>query len=455
MAAATKPPLPPPDVRAPAAAPIALRQSRNAQLRGRGSEVSTPAFLRSWNVALLVLIAAFAVVASVATLIMGSASRTTADNTAPALIGIQDLFASVAEANTAATAEFLSTRSTGTEDRVNRNLYADAIRRATEQTEEVSSIIGADETAHRALKDIGIALNAYSGRIEAARVANVNGLDGADTDLRAALALVSDEISPAVATVTAEGQAKLDAERTTGRLLAWLAIAIGAVTLAALLWVQRGLLRRTNRILNPLLALSTILIAVALAYLVVGPISRAQALDNASVGGYDAIAATSEIQTAAFDLQSQLSLRLVEGRDRNLDELITEVDTRIDGIAAGADSPREQAAADALRVRWERYWSAALAIDSLADQGDPGAVELYRSDGLSTFNGLNTAIESVLSDNRTQFSEGVDEAARYVSLDVGLTPWLEGLHPLATIILPVLAALFSLWAIQRRLAEYR
>lgn len=445
MAAATQPPLPPPEVRAPAAAPLALRRSRTSHLANTGPEVSTPAFLRAWNVILLILIAAFAVVGSVAALIMQSASETTAGNTAPALIGVQDLFASVAEANTAATADFLSTRSTGSGDRVNRNLYLDAMRRASEQSEEVSSIIGDDETAHRALKDLNIALNAYTGRIESARVANTSQLTGADADLQAALNLVSEEIAPAVSTVTAEGQAELESERTTGRLLTWTAIAIGIITMLALLWVQRGLLKRTNRILNPLMVLATLLLAVALGLLIVGPIIRAQALDNASTGGYEAIAATSEIQTSAFDLQSQLILRLVAGQDRDLDPLIADVETKVDGIAGGADSPRETAAAEALRVRWERYLDAVLAIDTLADGDDTtAAVERYRSDGLSSFNGFNTAIESVLSDNRSQFSEGVDRAA-------GIVRWT----PLVTIILPVLAALLVLFAIQRRLGEYR
>ena len=50
----------------------------------------------------------------------------------------------------------------------------------------------------------------------------------------------------------------------------------------------------------------------------------------------------------------------------------------------------------------------------------------------------------MLSDNRSQFIAGVSEAADAV----GTTPFL-------TIILPVLAALAILLAIQRRLGEYR
>jgi hypothetical protein len=397
---------------------------------------------------LLILIGAFAVVGSIASLVMRSASETTADNTAPALIGIQDLFASVAEANAAATAAFLSTSATGTEDRVNRNLYQDAIRRASGQSEEVSAIIGSNNDAHEALKDIAISLNVYSGQIEAARVANNNDLPGADRQLRDALEIVQADVAASVNTVNERGQAQLETERTTGNLLTAAAIAIGVVTLLALLWVQVGLLKRTNRILNPLLVIATLLVTTVVGYLVVGPAARALALDSAAEGGYDAIATTSEIQTTAFSLQSELSLKILDSANgitrsgTDLEPMFAEVSVNIDELMRGTDSNREAAAAETLRTRWTRYEATARQIETLADQGNQtAAVALFQGDGLSTFNGLNTAIESALSDNRSQFLDGVDEASQAVST----TPFL-------TIILPVLATLL---AIQRRLGEYR
>ena len=406
---------------------------------------STPSFLRRWNVILLVLVAAFAVVASVASLVMRSASSTTASNTAPALVGIQDLFASVAEANTAATAAFLATDTTGVEDRINRNLYQDAIRRAAVQAEDVSATIGSDEAAHEALRDIAVALNTYSGRIEASRVESINGLPGADEELRRALELVRTDIGDSVATVTDRGRAKLDDERGTGRALTWAAIALGAATLVALLRVQVELLRRTNRILNPLLVVATALIATVVGYLVVGPAARAQALDRASEGGYDAIATTSAIQTAASDLQSRLSLEILEGGGDDLEGGFAAVADGIADLAAGTDSAREDAAAQTLAVRWARYEAVARAIQTEVGAGRrEAAVELFQGEGLAAFNGLNTAVESALSDNRSQFLDGVDDASRAVDI----TPYL-------TIVLPVLAALAILLAIQRRLGEYR
>ncbi len=445
MSAVQQPPLPPPEVTAPGAAATELRARAIRRPNNPSKTRSTPGFLRQWNVILLALVAAFAVVGSIASLVMGSASNTTADNTAPALIGVQDLFASLAEANTAATAAFLSTRATGVEDRANRNLYEDAIRRSSEQAEGVSAIIGSDEAAHDALKEIGVALNTYSGQVEAARIANANDLPGADTQLRQALGVVQRDVGDAVNTVTARGQSQLETEREDGRILTWVAIGLGAATLLALLRVQSGLLRRTNRILNPGLVVATITIAVVLGYLIVGPIVRGQNLDEASTGGYDAIAKSAEIQTAAFNLQSELSLKLLDNSGTDLDPLFAETEAKISEIGGVVDSVREEAAAETLVIRWDRYQVTAREIEALAEAGDSeAAVALFQGEGLSDFNGLNTAIESVLSDNRSQFITGVDTASRAVRN----TPYF-------TIIGPVIAALAIMLAIQRRLGEYR
>lgn len=426
-----------------AAAQASLDGGLPRDLLGPGQ--STPSFLRRWNVILLVLVAAFAVVGSLASLVMRSASITTADNTAPALVGIQEVFASVAEANTAATAAFLAADATGEADRINDNLFRAGLQRAVGQAEQVSATIGPDPEAHQALQDIAVDLNAYRGGIEAARVQNLADLPDADVQLRTALGLVQTDIAASVTTVTEQGRANLEDERTTGQLFSWIAVAIGVVTLVSLIVVQVGLLRRTNRVLNPLLVLATALVATVVGYLVVGPLARAQALDDASAGGYDAIATTSGIQTSAFDLQSRLSLKILDGRGDDLEASFADVETQIEALATGADSAREQAAADTLRIRWDRYQETAREIETLVDIGDrTGAVERFQGEGLATFNGLNTAVESALSDNRDQFLAGVDLAADAV----GTTPYL-------TVVLPVLAALAILLAIQRRLAEYR
>ena len=322
---------------------------------------STPSFLRRWNVIIPLLIALTGLIGVIGSFLVQDAARSTSSSTGPSLIEVQDLFASVAEANAAAAGAHLSVDATGLEDRASRNLYVDALRRANEQLTEVSAGLGSEDEAARELQDIGAALSAYSGEIEAARLAKANDLDSADDRLRTALSIVDSEIAPSVKNISNFGQARFDDEADSGNLWILGALGLGLITLVAMILMQLSLARRTKRILNPLLVLSTVAVIAIVGLLGRGLLVRVLALDDARTGGYDAINATGELQSSVFSLQSQLGLALVEDagqRDErlvNLNTALGEAEGSIQAIAIGADSNRERAAADALAVRWDRY----------------------------------------------------------------------------------------------------
>ncbi len=383
-------------------------------------------------------------------------ARTTSASTAPGLIGIQDLFASVAEADAAATAAHLSVSASGVEDRASRNLYLDALRRANEQLTIVAADIGqvVDETDEAAgiragLQNIGASLTAYGGSVEAARVANVNDLPTADDQLQEALDVVDREIGPSVAAVTDAARTRYDDEAGRGTTLVGVAIGIGFVTLLVLIWIQYRLAQRVRRVVNVFLALATLAFLGYLGMLANGLVVRQQALSDASDGGYDAITASARMQDATFSLQSQLGFRLLEPGRLDADEtvltLIAEADSSVDAIRLAADSDRELAAAETLAVRWDRYRVVALEVSSLSDRArSDEAVEVFQGEGLSSFNGVNTAIESVLSDNRTQFTDGVAVARSAVER----MPWIS-------LALAVLAGVLAFFGFQQRLGDYR
>ena len=422
------------------------------------STATSPGWYRVWAAISVALIATFASLAATGSLLARGASATIESNTAPSLIAVQDLFASVAEANAAATVVFLSGTS-GEEDRGRRNLYLDAVGRSAEQTAQVAGLIGDDERSHEALAGIASSLTFYSGGIEASRLANQQGLDGADDQLRDALNLAQTGISDSVATVTERSQDRLDRQTGSGRIVLAAAGVAGVGAVVALAKLQSGAFRRSNRVLSVPLVLATGLVVATLVGVGSGLVTRSAALRNARAGGYDSIAATSRLQSSVLELQSDLGLRLLAGTDADdgtgagdrteagdsTDGLLAAIDDDVAAIDAGADSERERAVAAELAIRWDRYRAAAESIVSLADTGDTtGAAAELRGAGLSTFNGVNTTIESVLSDNRSQFSSGVAEAAaadRYL--------------PIYSVALPVLAALAAVYGVLRRLGDYR
>ncbi|MDH4278869.1 MAG: hypothetical protein OEW83_12400 [Acidimicrobiia bacterium] len=402
-----------------------------------------------------VLIALTGALGVVGGFLLQDTARTTSDSTAPALIEVQDLFASVAEANAAATAAHLSVSSSGDEDRASRNLYLDALRRANEQLTVVSADIGrvgAGDSSNipTELQNIAASLTVYASSVEAARVTNLNDLPGADDQLRSALDVVDTEIGSSVASLTEDARARYDEEAGRASTLVGLAIALGFVTLLVMIWIQYRLAHLVRRAVNVFLALATVALVGFLAVLTNGLLVRQQALNDASDGGYDAITASAGMQDATFGLQSQLGFLLLEVERQQVaggavDQLVAEADDSVDTILRAADSDREVAAAEALAVRWNRYRDVALEVSSMAGSARPeAAVAVFEGEGLSAFNGVNTAIESVLSDNRTQFTDGVTLARSAVER----LPWIS-------LGLAVLAGVLSVIGFQQRLGDYR
>ena len=380
-----------------------------------------------------------------AAFVIRGSSATIENNTAPSLVAVQDLLAGVAEANASATAVFLS-GATGTEDRSRRNLYLDALDRSARQAEEVAGGVGDDEDSHAALKDIAAALTVYAGDIERSRLANQLDQPGAETSLLRALDLAQTTIAPAVATVTERSQDQFDRESSTGRLLGIAAVLLGVLAIGQLLWLQVGTFKRSKRILNVGYALATLSLVIGVAVLTQQQLVRGQALANAETGGYESIATTSRLQADAFAVQSEVSLRLLGTGDpeTDLETLMDAIEEDVAEVGRDADSVRERAAADELAGRWARYRATTSDIAALADGSPDEAITRFQGSGISAFNGLNTSIESVLSDNRVQFIDGVEGAASAVR-------WL----PVLTIVLPLIAALTIVWGTQRRLEEYQ
>ncbi len=429
-----------------------------------GGSASTPTRYRAATAATLVLIGLTALPAFVAASSLTTSSDRALTNTGPVLVATQDVFASIAEADAASAAVFLSGQA---EDREQRRLYELALERSTAQLEQVSRLVGDDDAAHESIRTIAAALTRYAGLVEAARLANLESIPGATDRLRAAIAEVQDAIVPEVQAITASAQARLDDDIGGGQAATILTLFVGLAAIGALVAGQVWLSGRTNRVLNlPLLAATGLMVLVA-AWLLTAWVRQQDDLELARDGGYDSIALTADIQTTAFRYKTLESLSLISAGDPEEQDALARrlaavdvgepslVDAARRGDATGggllleanraADSTREQAATAEMLVRWDRYLETSrdiqLALD--ADERD-AAVELAVGEANADFNGFNTSVESVLSDNRTQFTTGLADARNHLD-------WLR----LATVALPIGAALACLWGYGLRIREYR
>jgi hypothetical protein len=174
-----------------------------------------------------------------------SLSRSTGrvrNESGPVLIATQQVFSSLAEADAAATAEYLAGSGDG---RDQRRLYEDALDRAARQIDVIASRIGDQADAHAALQDLLSAIARYSGAIETARATKAAGASGADASLAAALAISSSQITPAVSTLLIVTQQRItdDSHTTTYTL-------VGLLAVLALVFTQLVITRRTRRLVG-------------------------------------------------------------------------------------------------------------------------------------------------------------------------------------------------------------
>jgi hypothetical protein len=429
--------------------------------RIRAIAATTPGRYRLWSVVTAVLLLATAVAGWAAATALRSGTDRIRNNAGPVLVATQQLVSSLAEADAAATAAFLSRP----EDRESRALYEQALARASAQIEDVSALIGADPVTHESLKDLSVAVIRYAGLVEAARATNRAGIAEAPGYLVDALNLLGATVADDATRLTDATQRRFERDedrRDTGVLPA---VAVAVVALGVLVAAQLWTFRQSRRVVNLPMAVATLLLVGAIGWLVAATFQSRTDIETARADGYNSITLTSRIQTAAYRAKADETVALITGdAARRTSATATAqsllagpatpaaVDAVRQGRAPGvqglltdaagvADSDRERAAVAEMLVRWQRYQDTAAQLRSITNVDQQRAV--FVGPTSATFNGFNFSVESVLGDNRDQFLDGLASAADRL-----------GSLTLVALFLPLLAALGALFGFQLRLNEY-
>jgi CHASE3 domain sensor protein len=436
----------------------------NALLRRlRAAAATTPGRYRLWSAGIALTLVAIAVVATAAAAGLRSGTDRIRRNSGPVLVATQQVVATLAEADAAASAAFLSGRQ---EDPEQRRLYEEALARASQQLEDVSALIGDDPASHRSLKSLSSQVTRYAGLVEAARASNRAGVAGGETYLVDAFNLLGSTVANEAAQLTRATQRRFGRDedrRDSGVLVAG---ALGVLALAVLLAGQRVVTRSSRRLLNPPLVLSTLALAGSTGWLLSANLRSGSDLSRARHQGFDSIALTARIQTTGFRAKADQTVNVITGdpvrlanAQRASSDLIAQpvtpdvveqarkgsVDSGaglLTAAAARADSPRERAAAAEMLVRWQRYADTVAELTSTADPARRRTIAVGPSS--AAFNGFNFSVESVLGDNRAQFLGGLDDASRRLS---GLTA--------VTLLIPLGAAAAAVTGFRLRINEYR
>ena len=428
----------------------------------RDAAATTPGRYRLWSVVTAVLLLATAVAGWAAATALRSGTDRIRNNAGPVLVATQQLVSSLAEADAAATAAFLSGRP---EDPESRRLYEQALARAGAQIEDVSALIGNDPVTHDSLKDLSVAVTRYAGLVEAARATNQASVPGAERYLVDALNLLATTVADDATRLTDATQRRFERDedrRDTGVLPA---VVVAAVALAVLLAAQLWVFRQSRRLVNIPMALATLLLVGGIGWLVAATFRSGTDIERARADGYDSISLTSRIQTTAYRSKADETVALITSdqsrRTRAAETARSVLADRatpavVDAVRAGrepglpglltdaagvADSDRERAAVAEMLERWQRYQDTSAQLRTITDAAQVRAVAV--GPAAATFNGFNFSVESVLSDNRDQFLEGLASSADRL-----------GYLTLIALLVPLAAAVGALGGLQLRINEY-
>lgn len=435
-----------------------LRPSLQAAAR------TTPGRYRLWSLAAALLLVLATATAWASALSMRSSTRRAETSSGPVLVATQQLVSSLAEADAAASAAFLSGRD---EDPEQRRLYEEALARAGQQVEEIASRAGTEFDVRTVLSRVSVQITRYAGLIEAARASNKNATADANGYLVSAVQLAEQLVEGDVKGLTGTAQSRFRHDqdhRNQGFLIAAAAL---LVAVAVLVLGQLRMVRISRRIVNPPLALATILALVALGLLAYANRVSGNDMADARRDGYDSIVLTSRLGSAGFGAKAAETLAVITGdpaQRREADAGATQVAASpfttaaadiirqgepraappglLRDAAVAADSPRERAAVAEAGVRWQRYQNTVATLRAAPNAAAAKTVAVGPAN--SDFNGFNFSIQSILGQNRGQFLAGLGSAA-------------DGTSPLPlTVLLLLLGALATMfWGFQLRINDYR
>ena len=449
----------------PAPAPATtVDRSRGVAERVQAASRTTPGRYRLWSLAAAVVLAVATVVTTASATTMKSSTRRAENNSGPVLVATQQLVSSLAEADAAASAAFLSGRN---EDPEQRRLYEQALARAGQQVDDIASLAGQDQSIRTVLGRISVQVTQYAGLVEAARASNKSGTADANGYLVSAVTVAGKLVGGDVKTLTDATQANLGHDESHRRQGFYVAVLALIVALAVLGLGQATLTRTSRRVVNPPLALATVACLVALGWLVSADRTSGSALAGARTHGYDSIVLTAQLGSAGFGAKAADTLAVItsdptqrSAADADAQRVATSAvtDQMADLIrrgqaggapggllgqaASAADTARERAAVAEAAQRWQRYETTVATQRAAPNQAAATAIAVGQAN--SDFNGFNFSVESILGQNRGQFLDGLATAAHRTSR-----------VPTGVLLLLLAALGAAFWGFQLRINDYR
>ncbi|MFE9250391.1 hypothetical protein [Streptomyces sp. NPDC007088] len=267
-----------------------------------------PGRLRLIGLALAVLVVAFGAVTAWQTAQRSAAAHDVLHRSQPLTNDAATIFQALADADTAASTGFLSG---GQEPASTRERYDRDIELASEKLAAAASHSGVSSSSAEAIAKLNRKLPVYTGEIDTARVYNRQGLPLGGAWLRHASELMqTDMLQQAERLYQAENE-RLGEDYDRSTSYPWLALALGVLTLAALVRAQVRDYRRTSRVLNQGLVAAGAATLVLLLWVTAGHTVARGELNTSKDSGVSSLRVLNDARIASLKARASENLTLV------------------------------------------------------------------------------------------------------------------------------------------------
>jgi hypothetical protein len=372
------------------------------------------------------------------------------------MVGTQNIYGSLADADSVAADAFLSG---GLEPTALLDQYSADIKSAADQLAQVTRR-ATGSAAQADLRTITQQIPVYTGLIEAARANNRQNLPVGAAYLRQASSVMSTQILPAVNHIYQLETAQLHQRyRSAGSGLDPIGVAVvGLIALAVLVGTQLWIAGRTNRLVNVPLALATVLVLAITIWTLVAFAASHHSTAQAKSGGSDAVEVLARARSVGLQASIDESLAIVARG--NGQQFLTDFDNAtsqlaspdtssgllVDAAKLTAGNLDARAQVNSARSAYDAYLLAHKQVRDLDTSGQSAQVVAQKAITVEypQFVTFNDSLVKALAVMQKQFTTKASHARSTL-----------GPLPYAVPLLLTLAALLAIAGIQQRINDYR
>ncbi|WP_238412165.1 hypothetical protein [Saccharothrix deserti] len=425
---------------------VEAQRNRGALRRVTGLARSTPGRLSL--LALLLIVVSLLVGALTAGAVQrrSDALEALADRSEPLAFAAQEVYRAMADADATASSAFLSG---GVESAVLRQRYEADVAKAAAALSAATSEITRSPELTESLSTLSGQLPVYTGLVETARAHNRQGNPVGAAYLREASTLMREQMLPAAQGLYEVETGDVVRDLEDAGSLPWLEFLLGALALAVLVFAQRYLTRKTNRVFNPGLLVATALTAISLLWVLTASLV---VVYNASASKNEAslVDTLARARIATLTARGDETLTLVaRGSGAAYEKRYAEVDKTLDDLLTRArattGTPPLIEAVDH-HAQWQEAHRKVRAADDAGDYTAAVTLALGRdATGAATaFDELDMDLVDAIGAARAELTDAIGRARA----------GLGGAVP-AVVVLALLAAAASTFGLWQRLKEYR